>query len=159
MYFGFKNELKSNPNTQFKQTEWYHYGLVSERLKKFEDAEFAFLKLANTSPTGIISVVDILSNQFLPNTFKVDRPEDQIPKLFKLYQKFMTSVNLDSFEVYFDVYGCNNYKDPFYRYMIALCNIHGKKLVQLWLLQSAISKEERRFAEDLFKYTDRLNIK
>ena len=158
VYLVIKNELKKNPNTQYKQNEWYHFGLICHRLHKYEDVSFAFDKVKSNSPTVCLKLVNLLILEYTPNIWKVDRNNAQIGQIYKLYKRFMTTINMDSYEVYFDVYGCDNYKDPFYHYMIELCKIHGVDLVQIWILQTAMTKEERRLMEDLFKYTTKLQI-
>ena len=160
VYLVVKNELTRNPNTQYKATEWYHYGLIANRLLKQKECEFAFNKLTCKSPTAILKMVAYLIDDYQENPFKVDRPSEQPSQLYGLYMAYWTGVagSMDTYEVYFDVYGCNWYKNPFYSYMIQLCQIHSRALVQLWILQSALTKEERRLMEDLYKYCTKLEL-
>ena len=158
VYLVIKNELKKNPSTQYRSSEWYHYGLTCHRLQRSEDCKFAFMKIHSRSPTSIIKLVDMLILDYKVNLFKVERPDDQIASLYSLYSKFMTGIQQDSFEVYFDVYGCNTFRDPFYHYIIELCKIHGLELVQLWIFHAAMTKEERRLMENLIKYASTLQI-
>eukprot|EP00835_Amoeboradix_gromovi_P000441 NODE_15_length_42055_cov_0.634117.p19 type:complete len:164 gc:universal NODE_15_length_42055_cov_0.634117:1065-574(-) len=155
-YWSIKNELKKNPNTQYTTTELFKFGLTCSRLELIEDAKIALQSIKSKSPTAIITMVKLLINDYTPSIWKVDRPKDQIKLLYKMYCNF--KINQDSYEVYFDIYGCNNYKDPFFNYIIELCKIHGLDLVQLWILQSTISNEERRFMEDLMKYVSKIQI-